>query len=250
MSLGDWGFRAVAHSVSDIVAAGGAPRAVWYSVGVSGWEEALEVARGVGEAARLLGVEVLKSDFNRGVEGWIDVASVGVPAAGRPVSRRGGRPGDVLFQVGFLGYGLLERLALEGRIPVERVVGLARRVPPVGAARAVSLYASASQDNSDGWAVTLWGLSRWSGVGIVVEELVAAPEVEVILEEAGLGSEGLLGSWEDLNLAVLVPADRAEAFLEECRASGTPCFRAGRAVQGEGVYYGGRRVRVEGWSWV
>jgi len=249
MSLEDWGFRAVAHAASDIVAVGAVPVAAWYSLGVPGWLEAVEAAKGVGLAADMLNLSVLKSDYNRAGEGWIDVAMVGLPMGRRVVSRRGARPGDVLYQVGYLGYGLAERLALEERLDHDRVRGLARRLPPVRAARAVSYYASASQDNSDGWGATLASLSRWSGVGIVVERLVPDPDVWALLSGAGVGEGDLFESWEDLNLAVLVPAEQAGRFEEECRRRRVVCFRAGRAVDGEGVYYKGRRIEPGGWSW-
>ncbi len=253
MTLEDWGYRALVHAVSDIIASGGKPLAAWYSVGVRGELEALSVARGVGDAAEVLGIPVLKSDYNTADIQWIDVATVGIPARARAVSRRGGAPGDILYQVGFLGYGLAERLALEGRVDPGLASRWTRRVPVLAAAGPVSGYASASIDNSDGWSRTLWELSRYSRVILDVRRVVGDPAVLDALEKSVGSRPGpweLFTSWEDFNLAVLVPRGRAGLFEESCRDAGIECFRVGEARgRGVGVYYRGKLVEEAGWSW-
>ncbi|MCE4620262.1 MAG: AIR synthase related protein [Desulfurococcales archaeon] len=251
MSRADWAYRAVVASAADVIASGGRPLAVMYSVGVELEAHALEVARGVGEAARDLGVVVLKSDYNRGRGSWIDVASIG--STSRPVSRKGASPGDVLLQAGYLGYGLLERLVAENIVGIDEalnVSGFLRRLPP-RVEGIVSGYATASSDNSDGWAATLWGIAEYSGVRVIVEEVHPDPTVGSIVGRAGVSREAIwLESWEDYNIALTVREDEAEDALEDCGRAGVPCWIIGRIAEGDPqVVYKGRVV-TGGWSWV
>ena len=251
LSRADWAYRAVAASVADVIASGGRPLAVMYSVGVESEAHALEVARGVGEAARDLGVVVLKSDYNRGRGSWIDVASIG--STRRPVSRKGASPGDALLQAGYLGYGLLERLVAENIVGIDEALnvrGFLRRLPP-RAEGIVSAYATASSDNSDGWAVTLWGIAEYSGARIVIEEVHPDPTVESIVEQVGVAREAIwLESWEDYNIALTVRENEVEDALEGCGKAGVPCWIIGRVTEGDPqVVYKGRVV-TGGWSWV
>ncbi len=255
MTLGDWGYRSVAAAVADLVAAGSRPLAVYYSVGTPDPHGALEVARGVGDAARELGVVVLKSDYNRGRVKWIDVAAVGAPARGRVVSRRGARPGDLVVQAGYTGYGALEALVAERVIPVDEaaVPGVPRRLPP-RVWDVVSGYASSSIDNSDGLVASLYLLARESGVAVHVTGIHADERIREVLE-GYLGTDAvenaLLYSWEDYSIIFTVPADSAEEALEECSRVGVPCGVIGRISAGDPrVYYRGRRLEVRGWFWL
>ncbi len=255
LTLADWGYRSVASAVSDIVASGGEPLAILYSLGTRSRGEALEVASGVADAARDIGLVVLKSDLNRASKPWIDVAAIG--RSRRPVSRRGARPGDVVVQAGYLGYGLLEHLVYTGRVPLDPALGVAgfgRRLPPLGAWRVVSGYASASSDNSDGWAATLANIAEASGVGIVLEELHGDPGVVGLLEDyaPSLDLDSMLwGSWEDYNLALTLPGGLVEEALDSCRVLAIPCWVVGRVVEGSGLWFRGERIDAGGgWSWL
>ena len=114
MTLEDWGWKAVVAAAMDVVASGGRPIQVMYSIGTRSFEEALMVARGVGLASKWMKARVGKSDTNRAVggKGWIDVAVIG--EAPKPIPRSGARPGHLIVQAGYLGFGALARLALEG----------------------------------------------------------------------------------------------------------------------------------------
>ena len=251
MSVADWAYRAVAAAASDVVASGGVPGAILYSIGARSPREALEAARGVGEAARDLGAVVLKADYNRAREAWIDVAVVG--EAARPVPRSGARPGDAVLQAGWLGYGLLERLALEGVIGVDEALeagATPRRLPPP-AGPIVAGYATAAADNSDGWGLTLQLIAIESHATIILEEARLHPSVAKVLEAHGLSPEELApSSWEDYNIALTVPGERAGEALEACRRRGIPCWRVGRVVEGPArVIYMNRQINTDGWNW-
>lgn len=250
LTLEDWGYRSVAAAVSDVIASGGSPKAILYSVGVRNKEEARAVAIGVGEAVRELGLRVLKSDLNRATRPWIDVAVIGV--SDRPVSRAGARPGDLLIQAGYLGYGLVEYLVFKGKIPLHEawsIAGFARRLPPRIEA-VIRGYATASSDNSDGWSATLWNIAYSSNVSIYLDDFKMDPQVKGLLEKYRVRVEAGLTSWEDYNIAFTVNADNASRVLDECKALGVNCWIVGRVDEGPArVEYRGRELAY-GWEWL
>lgn len=249
MSLSDWGWKATVAAMSDIVASGGKPVAVSYSVGVQSMAQAREVARGVGEAAAWAGAKVVKSDTNRGRESWIDVAVLGY--AVEPIGRTGARPGDLLLQVGRIGYGLIAELALRGEIKIEEFPEAMRytrrpEIPLHIGPRLAECGARAAIDNSDGWIATLYQLAEASGVKIVVESILLSGEAESL----GLPEERLMESWEDYNLAVAAPPEGAECLLKRCSKLGLACAAVGRIEEGRGLYLRDRLLPPKGWFWV
>ena len=253
MSWSDWGWKAVVASMSDVVASGGKPVAVLYSVGAPSRDVVVEVARGVGDACRWANARVLKADTNRSrLDAWIDVAVAGVTL--KPISRSGARPGDLLVQVGLLGYGLVASTALRGLIDIggypEAMEYTRRPRINLGVGPKLSeCNATAAIDNSDGWAATLQQLSEASKVKIVVEELPATREAVKLIQELNLPEEELLESWEDYNIAVTMPEESVECLLEYCRKENVECHVVGRVESGENVYFKGRRVEPKGWTW-
>ncbi|MCE4612146.1 MAG: AIR synthase related protein [Desulfurococcales archaeon] len=256
MTLEDWGWKAVVAAAMDVVASGGKPVQVMYSVGVKSFEDALKVASGVGLASRWMGVRVGKSDVNRSVggEGWIDVAVVG--EAPKPIPRYGVRPGHLIVQVGYLGFGAVARLALEGalkpsQMPREVLDYTRRPKPPVTLGPSLShCRVSAASDNSDGWSVTLYTLAVESGVKIEIDKMEVPKYIVKTLEPLTRKVQQLLlESWEDYNLAVAGDPGSVECLLKECRLQGIPCTIVGRALEGEpSIYYKGVKVEAEGWT--
>lgn len=252
-SLSDWGWRSLIAASADVAASGGVPTYVMYSVGLRSVGEAIELARGVREASSWVGARVGKSDFNRSEHPWIDVAVIGVSE--RPVSRRGARPGMKAVQIGYAGYGLIARLVLEGRLAIGRVprniVDWTKRPkPPIHVGRAISRCGlSASIDNSDGMGAALYSLSIESRVAINIDKIIVDNEVSELLSELEIPDTLLMDSWEDYNLIALGGEASVECLLSECRRLGVPCDIIGEALEGSGVYYGGRRAEIRGWTW-
>ncbi len=250
LTLEDWGYRSIAAAVSDVIASGGTPKAVLYSVGVRSRDEAQAIAIGISEAVRKLGLKVLKSDLNRATRPWIDVAVLGVTE--RPVSRAGAGPGDLVIQAGYLGYGLVEYLVFKGKIPLHEawnIVGFARRLPP-RIEKVIMRYATASSDNSDGWSATLWNIAYSSNVSIHLDDFIIDPQVRGLLEKYRVKLEAGLTSWEDYNIAFTVKAEDAVRVLDECKALGVNCWIVGRVGEGPArVEYRGRELAY-GWEWL
>ncbi|MCS7107629.1 MAG: AIR synthase related protein [Acidilobaceae archaeon] len=252
MSWSDWGWKATVAALSDIAASGGKPAAIAYSVGAPSIQVMEEVARGVGEAARWAQVSVLKSDTNRARgDSWIDVAALGFTL--RPVGRGNARPGDLLIQVGLLGYGLVATLAFEGKLEVaefpESLEYSRRPRPPLEIGHKLAeCGAAAAIDNSDGWAASLYQLSLASEVRVGLESYLAANEALEALGRVGASEELLLQSWEDYTLAVAAGREAAECILAHCKKRRIPCAVVGELREGRGVEFKGKEVPPLGWS--
>jgi len=247
MSYREWAYKATIASMSDVVVSGGKPLAILYSVGCREESSLIEVAKGVGEASSYLGSQVLKGDTNKAeVEPWIDVASIG-SVYKEIVRRKGAREGDVLLQVGYLGYGTLSEKIMRGEVRDVEGKALEKTKRPhleVMAYRPISLFATSSSDNSDGWVSTLYNIIDSSNVKIELEKVVVDPDlIEYVKEEEAIKS------WEDYSFAVTVPPESLEEFMKECKALGIACFPVGRVSKGYGLYYKGVPVKDEGWSW-
>ncbi|WP_062662004.1 thiamine-phosphate kinase [Aeropyrum camini] len=258
MSLSDWGWKSVVAAASDIAASGGTTFHVMYSIGIDSVDKALEIARGVREAAEWIGAGVGKSDFNTSSYAWIDVAVLG--RSNRPLGRFGAGPGMAVVQVGASGYGLLSDAVLNGRLQPgdlpEPVGEYTRRPkPPIAmGAKLSSCGVEAAVDNSDGLGASLHILGVESGVSIILDDVLVDRRVMEMLGELGLDKWAVLESWEDYNIVAVGGEEAAECVLRWCRILGIPCARVGRTSRGRAgrvLIDGGRReFRVSGWTWL
>jgi len=256
MSLGDWGWKAVVAASADVVASGGVPYAALYSIGAPRGEDVVEVAGGVGEAARWLGLVVLGGDTNRCSSGdlWIDVAVVGSPRTWTPWSRA--RRGFSVVQVGYVGYGFIASLLLRRKLGLDEVpevvVDYTRRPkPPLRGLPDLmaSCGVKAAVDNSDGWARSLWLVAKSSSVGVELRDVLVDPVVEELLKEYRLSLEGVLDSAEDYNIALFAPPESVDCILAGCDKLGHPCEVVGWVTsEASVVRFKGRRVEARGWD--
>jgi thiamine-monophosphate kinase len=179
------GRKAFLVNASDIAAMGGVPR--WCVLHVSAPRSAVAgdlatLIRAVGTAASKAGASLVGGNLSRARELSITVALVG-DAPQRPVTRRGARPGDLLYVTGALGeaaLGLRElRRNAHARSPAVRRF----RQPPLrlraGALLARAGLASAMIDVSDGLIQDLRHLCAASRVGarLALDRIPAPPRV-------------------------------------------------------------------------
>jgi len=242
-----WAWRATLASAMDVVATGARPVAAMASVGAPDDGFIWEVLNGVAWASLYAGMTPGKHDSNRSAPGgeWIDVAVLGVLGEA-PIPRRPPRTRLLVVQAGYAGYGLVET-RLQGRPPLGVPSWIAKRKPPVGAWRALSLCgAEAAMDNSDGYLYTLRTMALLGGLDI---ELRRPPLADPRLPVRGWE---VLGSWEDYNLLVMVSPERAECLLGELRRARIPSAIVGEARPGRGrILAGGAPVDAGGYErWV
>lgn len=236
------GWKAVANVLSDLGAAGARP--TWLLVAVSaadpGW--ARGVADGVAELAARAGAYLVGGDVTRVPPGAPPVVSVsgGGRCLGRPRTRAGVAPGDVLWVTGTLGLAGLGWW--DPSAPPEALAALRRPDPPLAFALALAerSLAVAAMDVSDGLASDVPRLARASGVALRVDpaRLPLAPAVAAHPDGARLA----LGGGDDLELLFAARPGAEPAIRALAARHGVSVTPIGVAEAGTGA-----RLLAGGW---
>ncbi|CCC82655.1 AIR synthase related protein [Thermoproteus tenax] len=235
----DMGWRAVAAALSDMKVKLAHTKAVLSSITAPEPHKALEVFRGILEAATHFGVRYLGGDLNQGVEVVVDIMAVGTTAV--KIGRRP-RAGHVLITPPLFGYTGLAFAAFEhdGESPiVAKGIRWLKRPsldwPPPPPPECIS----ASMDSSDGLADVLLTMAK--GVDIVVERLPAPQEVISEALRLGFEPEEVVFNAGEEYLPVFAVDPR-------CVPEGYVAFA--RVVEGSGsVIYKGKPLKYRGWSY-
>ncbi|MEM6930077.1 MAG: thiamine-phosphate kinase [Myxococcota bacterium] len=236
LSPEDIGYKAIAVSVSDVVAMGGAPqwallaltlpRHVDPTVFVDG------LAQGVTEACGRFGVRLVGGDVTGG-RGPRVVTTVVAGPCPRPVTRTGARAGDDVWVTGTLG------LAGAGWMwehpPEPALQALRRPTPPLAFAAVLAEHASAAMDLSDGLATDLPRLTEASGVAVHLDlGLLPMPEVLQPATADEVRSCQLTGG-EDYQLLFTAAPELRDTLAAQGRAVGIQVTRIGTVMRGRGV---------------
>ena len=261
MSLGDMGWRAMAANLSDLAAMGA--RAVLATVGLAlpasrAGAEALEIYRGIADAARRFEVEIAGGDLSRSDRLTISITVVGEVSAARVKTRAGGRPGDILAVTGELGaaragLALANQPALIDGSDADAALRAFRRPqPPMaeGWFLAASANVTAMMDCSDGVATDVPRLCSASGCGAQILAVPVAATAEAVARRLGEDAERFaLAGGEDFELLVAV---RPRAFRHlAARYEGRfkkRLFRIGALRREPGVEWRGAPLDRLGWD--
>ena len=235
------GYRAAVVALSDLAAMAATPVAVLVSLAASpGPDVDLEaVNRGVVEAAREAGAEVVGGDLTRSPGPlFIDVAALGRTAW--PVQRDGAEPGDHVWVTGTLGASAAAvRLWEAGDEPPEALRAAWVRPPSrVEAARCLveQEVVDALIDLSDGLAGDAAHVAAASGVRIVLEA-GAIPVDRAVVERFG-EEEALalaLHGGEDYELCFVTDPGIVDPEYFQ-RRYGLRLTRVGHVTEGVGVW--------------
>jgi thiamine-monophosphate kinase len=193
------GFKSLARATSDLAAMGARPHLFLLTLALprrrtGKWLD--EFSRGMGKAARQLGMRLAGGDTTRSTAVSISITVLGEIGPGLAVTRSGARPGDIIYVSGRLGRAQLglEMIrngvfkSLEGAFKGQFRVLQPHLYPKIrielGVWLAEHRTASAMMDISDGLSTDLGRLCAASGVGARVwSERI--PCVEVPGEVAG-----------------------------------------------------------------
>jgi thiamine-monophosphate kinase len=240
------GYKSLARATSDLAAMGATPRFFLLTIalpkGRTGrWLD--EFLRGMGRAARSLGMRLIGGDTTKSGEVAISITVVGEVAVGQSVTRSGARPGDLIYVSGILGRAQLGlELMLAGK---ERKGDLAAIVRPhlyprirveLGSWLARHGIASAMMDISDGLSTDLARLAEASGVGarLRTDLIPAAPVPEAVsrmLPNRRLDPlEMALHGGDDYELLFTVSRRKAKRLGGAPRFAGLSCI--GEVTQG------------------
>ncbi|GAA6754879.1 thiamine-phosphate kinase [Thermus thalpophilus] len=245
------GFRGVAATASDLLCKMGRP--LGFALGLflppeAEEELALGLVRGAAEAAGRLGAFLLGGDTNAGEEAALVVA--GFAEAKRPLPRQA-LPGDLLYLAGDrwgrLGAAIFAHYQGVGLEAFPAIREAAHYPLPRLGLLALEGLLRGSLDSSDGLAETLWQLAEL-GVRVELEALPLYPDVVALAGSEERALAFVLYGGEEFEAVLVVPPERGEAVEARAREAGLPLFRAGRVVEGEGVYLQGVPVPRKGYD--
>ncbi|MFA5319929.1 MAG: thiamine-phosphate kinase [Candidatus Omnitrophota bacterium] len=194
------GRKALAVSLSDIAACGGAPRYALVSMGIP---KACPVSRltgifsGMKKLAREYKINIVGGDISRCDKLVLDVSVAGFVRKERLIARSGAKPGDVIFVSGCLGG------SIKG--------GHLRFTPRVREAEYLTdnFKVNSMIDISDGLWQDLGHLMSASGTGAVIYEDTLP------LSKQASGTQEAVSSGEDFELLFTMPIKEAARLLRK-----------------------------------
>lgn len=234
--------KAVVMNFSDLGSKGVRPLAFLVSIGIPrglNVKTVEEMARGFEAGAREYGAYVIGGDTNESGEIIISGMAYGVTDVEAIMTRGGARPGDLLATTGLFGKTAAAfKILIEGYNAPKRLHGsliesvyMPKARIEEGVTLAKSGAVSSSMDSSDGLAISLYDLSRSSGVGFKVTKLPVSPEAIKFAELHGLNSSDLaLYGGEEYELVFTVKPDRLENAREALRHMGSSLIEIGEVT--------------------
>ena len=169
------GYKALTRAASDLVAMGAMPGMFLLTLALPSHRTGAwlnEFLRGMGNAARLLGMQLIGGDTTKNPTVAISITVIGNAQRGRAITRSGAKPGDILHVTGKLGQAQLGlaliQSGLQGSATAQRLMQphLYPCIrPDLGVWLARKRAASAMIDISDGLSSDLAHLCASSGVG-------------------------------------------------------------------------------------
>lgn len=206
------------------------------------WLAALQ--RGIRDAATAHDLPVLGGDTNTAALPHLTATAVGL-VRGQPLTRRGAKPGDLLFASAPLGAGGAFALV---RLIDRPEAGDASFLPTARLAegRLLRDYASACMDTSDGALATMDELMLRNDVGLDVDvpvEAWTATSALAAVRAAGLAPWMLhAGPHGEFELLFTIPADREPFLHRAARTIGWDPVPLGRVTAIPGLTIGGDRT--------
>ena len=215
------------------------------------------IFRGMAAAAAPSGIRLMGGDTCRADRLTLCLTVVGAAGGGKPVTRAGARPGDLLYVTGSPGWSRLGLALLRGGRP-SRPTGWRREamrahLAPAarwreGRAAARSGAVAAMIDVSDGILADLSHLLERDGLGAVLAEESFPVSRSFRAASAALGVDPLdafLAGGEDYELLMAVRPARHASFLRAARF-----FPSGATLIGAVTKAAGIRVRRSDGSWL
>ncbi|HEY9766125.1 MAG TPA: AIR synthase related protein [Chroococcales cyanobacterium] len=207
------GWVAVAASLSDLAAVGATPTGILLSATLPDESWQAGIAEGARAACAALGTFVLGGDTNFGPPS-ITCCALG-RIKGKPLTRKGAKPGDLLFASGRMGQGAsLAAAALFGT-PLFSEKQF-RPIPRIQKASLLAPHASLCMDTSDGLISTLDQLMRLNGIGFEVDLPLAdllEPVSLQIARSMGIPAITMLAAIHgEFELVFTVPPEHTAAF--------------------------------------
>jgi thiamine-monophosphate kinase len=242
----DVAYKALAVNVSDLAAKGAKPLGYVMTLAPSeapteDW--ARRLSSGLARAQDAFGMSLFGGDTvtARGAW-WLSITAFGEAPARGLVPRSGAKAGDYLYVSGTLGdsaLGLkLRRGQLQADLSPEDTQFLLRRYlypePRLALASALTAYASAAMDISDGLALDLSRMCAASGVSaqVYVPQIPLSGAARQVLAAKREEIQTILSGGDDYEILAAVPAPEVSAFEKASTEAGIPIAWIGTVLSG------------------
>ncbi len=193
MSLWQAARKAVIMNISDFAAKGAKPKVILVSLGLPkklAEEDIKEIGAGLNAGAREYGAYVIGGDTNEASDVVISLSVFGIAEKDSVMLRSGARCGDVVAVTGFFGKTsaglkiLLDNYEVSKKIrePLVESVLMPHARLKEGLALSQTKAVTAAIDSSDGLAWSLHEIAKASNVGLLINKLPIAKEVEKFAE--------------------------------------------------------------------
>ncbi|MEE9594714.1 MAG: thiamine-phosphate kinase, partial [Candidatus Hydrothermarchaeales archaeon] len=236
------GAYVVNANLSDIAAMGAVPFGMLVSLGLPGDldEDFVEgIARGMDDECVRNGIHILGGDTKEQKELIIVGTALGKVQKNRILTRGGAKEGDLICATGNLGSAAAGFYCLTNGIKNERLINAALEPKArVKEGIALSKYASACIDISDGLGYSLHEISKLSDVGFVVreEDIPVDRDLEKVAEAVNVSAKEMVFSkGGDYELLCTISPEKYDDALAELKE-----LNGGLTVIGEITEAGGR----------
>ncbi len=238
------GWMAVLVNASDLAAVGAVPLGILLNETLPQQAEEGFIDRlqeGIRDASDRCGLPVLGGDTNFSENLQVAAFAIGLIPDGKPLTRKGAYPGDVLFLAGPAGLGnAFAFIQLSGRNGEGSDAIRYLPQPRLREGQSLRGAASACIDTSDGLIPALDQLSEVNGIGFRFEiepDAFLHPAAAQVARQAGLPPWIMLaGPHGEFELLFSLPAERVDAFLAAASAElAWKPIRLGTAIPEEGL---------------
>jgi thiamine-monophosphate kinase len=218
------GWMSVAVNLSDLASKGAMPLGVVMAMGIPPDTELSfieEIVKGMDECASTYGTQIIGGDTDSHDELTMAGTALGTVKKELLIRRSGAKVGDLVCVTGNLGSAGAALLALDKKIPISQEIlkALFEPTPRIneGMALANSYSVTSMMDISDGLALSLYDMSKASGVGFKIYEnrLPVQPEVKVLLKGREL-LEASVFTGGDFELLFTIAPEKLERAKEAC----------------------------------
>jgi thiamine-monophosphate kinase len=260
MTIEEAARKSVVATVSDFAAKGVRPRALMVSLGLPAPAKRTTVqaiAHGLLQAAREYNCKIIGGDTNQADDLVIDIIGIGFANPKTLVRRNGARPGDIIAVTGPFGKTTAGLRILKSRKTKDlakypslvRAVRQPRARLTEGIILAKSHATTSSIDSSDGLAWSLHQIAQSSKVGINIDRIPIAAEVQGFAKEHRLSAlELALYGGEEYELVVTIKPERFQD-LKKRVPSLTRIGVVEKDSFGVVAHLDGKRVQVKEQGW-
>jgi thiamine-monophosphate kinase len=250
------GWVTVMASLSDLAAVGAAPLGLVIAASVEPDRDrafSSSVAQGMEDACRAAAVFILGGDTNSAPAISLTSCAIGLVPRRDVITRRGCKPGDIVFVTGGVGIGNALGVARVTNMPDSHFPErLYRPLARLRDGQLLRRQANCCMDSSDGLLATLDQLVRINRLGFLIDcdwERILAPKVVKFCKRSKT-PEWLMaaGPHGEFELVFTIPADGVSEFLGVAQSQGINPIRIGSVQQSPTIslaLVSGQRVDVD-----